>query len=63
LKVEKTKERMVFYIKCQAAENGFLRWGASKETSTIAPTLEIISNTYMEGLSRQRQMVSPGIEI
>ena len=45
----------MFYIKHLAAENGFLRPGASKESSTIAPTLEIVSNTYMEGIPRQRQ--------
>ena len=48
-------ERAVFYIKCQVDQNGFLRQGASKESSTIAPTLEIVSNTYMEGVPRQRQ--------
>ena len=31
--------------------------------STIAPTLEIVSNTYLEGLSRQRQMVTSRREI
>ena len=45
----------MFYIKHLSAENGFLRWGASKESSNIAPTLEIVSNTYMEGIPRQRQ--------
>ena len=63
MKVEDINERAVFYIKCQAAENGFLRWGASKVSSTIAPTLEIVSNTYMDGLSKQRQMVSPRREM
>ena len=62
-KVEKTNERALFYIKHLAAENGFLRQGASKESSTIAPTLEIVSNTYMEGVPRQRQTVSPRREI
>jgi len=52
-----------FYIKCQAAENGFLRRGVSTVNSTIARTLEIVSNTYMEGLSRQRQMVPSRREI
>ena len=57
-KVEKTNERALIYIKHLAAENGFLRQGASKVSSTIATTLEIVSNTYMEGLSRQSQTVS-----
>ena len=51
------------YIKHLSAENGFLRWGASKESSNIAPTLEIVSNTYMEVEPRQRQTVSPRREI
>ena len=55
MKVDEINKRAVFYIKFQAAENGFLKQGASKVSSTIAPTLEIVSNTYMEGLSRQRQ--------
>ena len=63
LKIEEINERADFYIKCQASENGFQRQGASKVSSTIAPTLEIVSNTYMEGLSRQRQMVSSRREI
>jgi len=63
LKVDEINKRAVFYIKCQATENGFQRRGASKVSSTIAPTLEIVSNTYMEGLSRQRQMVSSRREI
>jgi len=63
LKVEDINERAVFYIKCQAAENGFLRRGASKVSSTIAPTLEIVSNTYMDGLSKHRQTVSPRRQI
>jgi len=58
LKIEEINERADFYIKCQATENGFLRQGASKVSSTIVPTLEIISNTYMKGLSRQRPTVS-----
>ena len=63
MKVDEINERSVFYIKCQAAENGFLRQGASKVSSTIAPTLEIVSNAHMEGLSRQRQMVTSRREI
>ena len=63
LKVEEINEKAAFYIKCQAAENGFLRQGASKVSSTIAPTLEIVSNTYTEGLSRQRQMITSRREI
>jgi len=63
LKVEEIKERSVFYIKSQAAEYGFLRQGTSKVSSTIAPTLETVSNTYMEGVYRQRQMVSSRREI
>ena len=31
--------------------------------SAIAPTLEIVSNTYTEGLSRQRQTVTSRREI
>ena len=58
MKIEEINERAVFYIQCQAAENGFLRQGARKVSSTIATTLEIVSNTYMEGLSRQSQTVS-----
>ena len=58
MRAEEINERAVFYIKCQAAENGFLRQGARKVSSTIATTLEIVSNTYMEGLSRQSQTVS-----
>ena len=53
----------MFYIKHLAAENGFLSWGASKESSTIASTLEIVSSTFMEGVPRQRQTVSPRREI
>ena len=53
----------MFYIKYLAAENGFLIWGASKESSTTAPTQEIVSNTYMEVVPRQRQTVSAGREI
>ena len=51
LENEEINERAVFYIKCQAAENGFLGvgWGAIKVSSTIVPTLEIVSNTCMEG--------------
>ena len=56
-KVEKTNESVLFYIKHLAAENGFLRLGANKESSTIAPTLEIVSSTYMEGVHRRRQTV------
>jgi len=63
LKVEDINERAVFYIKCQTAESGFLKQGASKVSSTIAPTLEIVSNTYMDGLSEQRQTVSTRREI
>ena len=37
--------------------------GASKVSSTIAPTLEIVFNTYKEWVSRQRQKVSPRREI
>ena len=44
-KIDKINERVVFYIKHLAAENGFLKRGASKQSSTIAPTLEIASNT------------------
>ena len=55
MRVEEIKEREVFYIKSQAVEYGFLRQGTSKVSSTIAPTLEIVSNTYMEGIPRQRQ--------
>ena len=62
-KVDKINEREVFYTKHQAAENGFLSGGASKVSSTISPTLEIISSTSMEVVSRQRQMVSPRREI
>ena len=40
-----------------------MRSGASKESFTIAPTLEIVSNTYMEVEPRQRQTVSPRREI
>jgi len=58
LKVDEINGIAVFYIKCQALANGFLGRGASKVSSTTAPTLEIVSNTYMEGLSRQRQTVS-----
>ena len=36
---------------------------SKKESSTIAPTLEIVFNTYMEGVPRQRQTVSPRREI
>ena len=56
-KIDKINERVVFHIKHLAAENGFLgwEWGASKVSSTIAPTLEIVSNTYIEGVFRQRQ--------
>ena len=53
----------MLYIKHLAADNGFLRRGASKESSTIAPTLEVVFNTYMESVPRQRQTVSPGREI
>ena len=53
----------MFYIKHLTAENGFLTWGASKESSTTAPTQEIVSNTYMEVVPRQRQTVSAGREI
>ena len=63
LKIEEINERADFYIKCQATENRFLRRGASKVSSTIAPTLEIVSNTYMDGLFKQRQTVSPRREI
>ena len=59
MKVEEIKEREVFKIKSQAVEYGFLRQGTSKVSSTIAPTLEIVSNAHMEELSRQRQMVFP----
>ena len=38
-------------------------WGANKVSSKIAPTLEIDFNTYMEEVSRQRQTVSPIIEV
>ena len=62
-KVDEINERAVFYTKHQAAENGFLIRGASKVSSTIAPTLEIISNTSLEVVYRQRQMVSPRREI
>ena len=58
-KVEKTNERALFYIKYLAAENGFLSRGANKESSTISATLEIVSNTYMEDVPRQRQTLSP----
>ena len=58
LENRRVNERAVFYIKCQAAENEFLRQGGSKVNSTIASILEIVSNTYMEGLSRQRKTVS-----
>ena len=57
-KVEKTNERALFYIKHLAAENGFLRRGGSKESSTITSTLKIFSNTYMEGVSRQKHSLS-----
>ena len=53
----------MYYIKHLAAENAFLRQGASKESSTTAPTLEIVSNTYMEIVPRHRQTVSAGREI
>jgi len=36
---------------------------SKKESSTIAPTLGIVSNTYMEGVPRQRQTVSPRRQI
>ena len=46
MKVEEINEKEVFYIKSQTAENGFLRQGASKVSSTIAQTLEIEKKNY-----------------
>ena len=42
---------------------GRVVWGESKVSFTIAPTIEIVSDTYIEGISRQRQTVSPIIEV
>ena len=53
-----------FYIKHLVAKNGFLAGLGSKQvSSTTVSTLETDSNTYMEGVFRQRQTVSPRIEI
>ena len=55
-KIDKINERVFFYIKHLVAKNGFLEGLGSKQvSSTTVSTLETDSNTYMEGVFRQRQ--------
>ena len=63
LESRKDKRKIIFLHQKSGSRVWIPEAGNKKVSSTIAPTLEIISKTYMEGLSRQRQTVSPRREI